>query len=431
MRRNLMRNLVDWKNKMKRDPLLLLGARQVGKTYLLREFAETQFEDYLYLNFERDRGLAELFEGDLTPSRLIEEIEYLYGKRIQPKRMLIIMDEIQLSMRAVTSLKYFSEEAEEYFVAGAGSLLGVALNREQYSFPVGKVELQYLYPFSFDEFLVGIGEGLLTERIEKSYQTMTKMPEALHQKLLAYYYRYLYIGGMPAAINHYKDVQMNLLDFDRNVQGNIINAYLADMSKYTTSRDAVKVQAIYRSLTKQLAADNRKFKYSVVEKGGKASRFESSLEWLLLSRASLECQMINRPEIPLSAYVESKHFKLYFSDVGLLMNMAQVPFSILRKEEEHNLFKGAIAENYVAQQLCAGGHLLYYWKSKTHKVDFIIQRGEVVIPVEVKASKNKRSRSLMEFMKKYEPRYGIRLSTNNFGFSNSIQSIPLYAAYLI
>ena len=168
MRRNLMRNLVDWKNKMKRGPLLLLGARQVGKTYLLREFAETQFEDYLYLNFERDRGLAELFEGDLTPSRLIEEIEYLYGKRIQPKRMLIIMDEIQLSMRAVTSLKYFSEEAEEYFVAGAGSLLGVALNREQYSFPVGKVELQYLYPFSFDEFLVGIGEGLLTERIDQS-----------------------------------------------------------------------------------------------------------------------------------------------------------------------------------------------------------------------------------------------------------------------
>lgn len=236
---------------------------------------------------------------------------------------------------------------------------------------------------------------------------------------------------MPASINHYLDVDSDLLVFDRSIQENIINAYIADMSKYTSNSEVMKVQAIYRSIPKQLASDNKKFKYSVVEKGSKAATFSTSIEWLLLSRMGLVCQMINRPEIPLSAYVESKHFKLYMSDVGLLMNMTRTPFNILTNQHEHNLFKGAITENYVAQQLQAGGNPLYYWKSTTHEVDFILQDQEQIIPIEVKTSSNTRSRSLMEYMRKYNPDYAIRLSTKNFGYQGKIRAIPLYSTHLL
>lgn len=431
MRRNAMAELISWKNKKQRQPLLLLGARQVGKTYLLQELAAREFDDSIYINLERDHTISTLFEENLNPKRIIAEIEYLNNKKIIPGKTLLIFDEIQLDMKVITSLKYFAEEASEYHVVGAGSLLDVALERENYSFPVGKVEFLYLYPFTFDEFLMGLGQEMLLERIEQSYRSLEQMPEALHTKLLDLYKRYLFVGGMPAAINHYLSVGSDIMAFDRMVQENILNAYIADMSKYTSSNQVIKVQAIYRSIPKQLASDNRKFKYSVVERGAKSATFSSSIEWLLLSKVGLECQMINRPEIPLAAYVEKKHFKLYMSDVGLLMNMSRTPFSILSNQQEHNLFKGALTENYVAQQLRAGGNTLYYWKSKAHEVDFILQDKDRIIPLEVKASDNTRSRSLMEYMRKFDSAYAIRLSTKNFGYKNNIKSLPLYCTYLL
>jgi hypothetical protein len=426
-----MSHLISWKNKSNRLPLLLLGARQVGKTYLLQEFAATEFEDSIYINLERDQAINSLFEEDLDPRRILSEIEYTYNKKITPRRTLIIFDEIQMNMKAITALKYFNEEVPEYQIVGAGSLLGVALSREDYSFPVGKMELLHLYPFTFDEFLMGMNEDMLLQRIEESFHSLKKIPDGIHTRSLELYRRYLFVGGMPASINHYLDVGADLLVFDRSIQENIINAYIADMSKYTSSSEVMKVQAIYRSIPKQLASDNKKFKYSVVEKGSKATTFNTSIEWLLLSRMALECQMINRPEIPLSAYVESKHFKLYMSDVGLLMNMTRTPFNILTNQHEHNLFKGAITENYVAQQLQACDNPLYYWKSTTHEVDFILQDQEQIIPIEVKASSNTRSRSLMEYIRKYNPDYAIRLSTKNFGYQDKIRSIPLYSTHLL
>ncbi|GAU78648.1 ATP-binding protein [Fusibacter sp. 3D3] len=431
MLRNKKANLIAWKDKEKRLPLILLGARQVGKTYLLKEFASEFYKDFIYINFELEPQMRSLFEKDLKPERIISEIELIYMKKIDMNHTLIFFDEIQLEMKAVTALKYFAEASMQYHIVGAGSLLGVALNRENYSFPVGKVEMHYLYPLTFDEFLRGIGFEIILPRIEEAFHKSEALPSAMHDQLIEKYTQYLYIGGMPSAINEFIRCGLNVIDFDRSVHENIINAYIADMSKYTTKAEVMKVQAIYRSIPDQLAGDQRKFKYNLVEKGAKALTFGSSIEWLLLSQVSIECALINRGEIPLSVYKDPKGFKLYFSDVGLLMAITRIPYMTMVREHEHNLFKGAVTENYVAQQLKARGYDLYYWKHNCNEVDFILQKDEQIIPIEVKASTNKRSRSLMAYIGQYQPRQSIRISKKNFGCVEGIKSVPLYAVYLI
>lgn len=431
MLRNKKQELIRWKSKEVRLPLLLLGARQVGKTYLLKEFAKEFYTDYIYINFELEPQMRSLFDKDLKPERIISDIELTYMKKVDISQTLIIFDEIQLEMKAVTALKYFAEASEQYHIVGAGSLLGVALNRENYSFPVGKVDIHYLYPFTFDEFLRGIGQEMFLPRIEEAFAKDEALPAVIHDQLIERYTQYLYVGGMPAAINDFSRCGHSIISFDRVVHENIINAYIADMSKYTTKSEVMKVQAIYRSIPDQLAGDQKKFKYNLVEKGAKALTFGSSIEWLLLSQVSLECSMINRGEIPLSVYKDPKSFKLYFSDVGLLMAITRIPYMTMVRENEHNLFKGAVAENYVAQQLKAKGYDLYYWKNNTHEVDFILQKGEAIIPIEVKASTNKRSRSLREYMNQYQPPQSIRITRKNFGCVDGIKSVPFYAVYLL
>ncbi len=383
------------------------------------------------MNLEREPLLCTLFDKDLDPKRILSEIELNYMKKIDPENTLIIFDEIQMEMKAVTALKYFAEECSNYHIVGAGSLLGVAINRESYSFPVGKVNLHYLYPFTFDEFILGLGMGPYLDKINECYTLNEAMPELAHNSLLGLYKQYLYIGGMPAAICDYIDCDQDIVAFDRRVHENIINAYIADMSKYTSIAEVLKVQAIYKSIPDQLAGDYNKFKYSRVEKGAKALTYGSSIEWLLLSQVSIECPMVNRGEIPLSVYKEAKKFKLYMSDTGLLMAMTNVPYIIMVRDFEHNLFKGAITENYVAQQLKAKGHDLYYWKKNTYEVDFILQEDDQVIPIEVKTAANTRSRSLKEYMRVYQPQSSIRISSKNFGLSAGIRSIPLYAVYCL
>ncbi len=431
MLRTKMNELISWKSQKTRNPLMLLGARQVGKTYLLLEFAKKSYKDYIYMNLEREPLLRTLFEKDLDPKRILSEIELNYMKKIDPENTLIIFDEIQMEMKAVTSLKYFAEECPNYHIVGAGSLLGVAINRENYSFPVGKVDMHYLYPFTFDEFLLGLGMEQYLSKINECFTLNQSMPELAHESLLSLYKQYLYIGGMPAAICSYIDCNKDIVAFDRSVHQNIINAYIADMSKYTSIAEVMKVQAIYKSIPDQLAGDYNKFKYSRVEKGAKALTYGSSIEWLLLSQVSIECPMVNRGEIPLSVYKEAKNFKLYMSDIGLLMTMTNVPYIIMVRDHEHNLFKGAITENYVAQQLKAKGQDLYYWKHNTHEVDFILQKEDQIIPIEVKVGDHTRSRSLKEYIRLYEPEVSMRISSNNFGMSDGIRSVPLYAVYCI
>lgn len=424
-------DLIKWKKKTNHLPLLLLGARQVGKTYLLKEFAQIHYKDYVYINFENIQSYHSLFDADLNPKRIISDLELYFNKKINAKDTLIIFDEIQYEKKAITALKYFAEEMPDYDIVCAGSLLGVSLQRESFSFPVGKVSFMYLYPFTFDEFIRAIGQEVLLEKIEICYKNDAVMPDLIHKMLLSLYRKYLCIGGMPSAIKEFVRNNYDLVDFDRNVHNNIINSYLADMSKYTTSSEVVKIQAIYKSLPEQLAGDNKKFKYSIVEKGGKASQFGSSIEWLLMSLINIECSLLKLPEFPLSAYKEKGYFKIYMNDVGMLMSLAQIPFKIVVLEGEHNLFKGAITENYVAQHLKINNEELYYWKNNAYEVDFIKVIDDEIIPIEVKSGNNKRSRSLNEYIRLHCPKYAIRLSTNNFGKTNLIKSIPLYAAYLI
>lgn len=431
MIRNKKKDLIAWSEKERRLPLLLLGARQVGKTYLLQEFAQEFYRDYIYINFELEPQMRSLFDKDLKPERIVSEIELLYMKKIEVNHTLIIFDEIQLEMKAITALKYFAEANANYHIIGAGSLLGVALNRENYSFPVGKVEMHYLFPFTFDEFLKGIGQEMILPIIKEAFERDQALSEVIHDQLIERYNQYLYVGGMPSAINEFIRSGLNVVSFDRRVHENIINAYIADMSKYTTKAEVMKVQAIYRSIPDQLAGDQRKFKYNLLEKGAKALTYGSSIEWLLLSQVSLECSMITRGEIPLSVYKEPKAFKLYFSDVGLLMAITKIPYMTMVREQEYNLFKGAIAENYVAQHLKAKGFDLFYWKNNTNEVDFILQKEESIIPIEVKSSTNKRSRSLKAYMLQYQPAISIRVSKRNFGCVDGIKSVPLYAVHLL
>lgn len=431
MFRNKKEELLKWKDKVDRLPLLLLGARQVGKTFLLKEFAKENYKDFIYINFELEPQMRSLFDQDLKPERIMSDLELILMKKLDIHQTLIIFDEVQIEMRAVTALKYFAESQQPYHIVAAGSLLGVALNRESYSFPVGKVEMHFLYPLTFDEFLRGIGMEMYLSRIEDSYNKDLALPSVIHDLLIEKFTQYLFVGGMPAAINAFNQCGQSIIDFDRQVHENIINAYIADMSKYTSKSEVMKVQAIYRSIPDQLAGDMRKFKYSLVEKSAKALTYGSSIEWLLLSQVSIECGMVNRGEIPLSVYRDPKSFKLYFSDVGLLMAITRIPYMTMVRENEHNLFKGAVTENYVAEHLKAKGYDLYYWKNSSSEVDFILQKGEDVIPIEVKSSENKRSRSLMEYVRLHEPKQSIRISRRNFGSVEGIKSVPLYAVYLI
>ncbi len=299
-----MEDLIVWKNKKNKLPLIILGARQVGKTYLIKEFAELYYKNFVYLNFESDTYLKDIYEKDLNPKRILSEIELYINRKINSEDTLIIFDEIQIAEKAVTALKYFAEAMPEYNIVCAGSLLGVAIQRENFSFPVGKVEFKYLYPFMFDEFLNGIGFEMYVEKIKDCYYENEMMPKIIHEKLIDLYKHYLCVGGMPAAINEYKEKNMNLGDFDRLVHENIINAYIADMSKYCKGSESLKIQAIYKSIPEQLAGDNKKFKYSVVKKGAKASEFGSSVEWLMLSNLNIECTLIKISEFPLSVYRE-------------------------------------------------------------------------------------------------------------------------------
>jgi predicted AAA+ superfamily ATPase len=411
-------------------PLLLLGARQVGKTFILKQFARENYKDVIYINFENNSNKKVMFDKDLDPKRIIEEIELDILKKIIPEETLIIFDEIQQVPRAITSLKYFNEQLPQYNIACAGSLLGVMLFRENVSFPVGKVEFEYLYPFTFDEFLVGTGRNLLKTKIESCFKHNKKMPEMIHQQLIDLYKKYLCIGGMPAAINNYKENKESLIEFDQNIHENILNAYIVDMGKYCSGSETLKVQAIYKSMPNQLAKENKKFKYSVVKKGSKSSQYEGAIEWLLSSRINLVCKCINNPDFPLSAYHEKNIFKLYMSDVGLLNKLSKMPYKIII-ENEHHLFKGAIAENYVATELKSNNFELYYYKRNASEVDFVVELNGEIIPIEVKAHNNTRSRSLNMYIERYKPSYAIRISTKNFGFNNGIKSIPLYSVYCL
>ena len=429
MERKITSKLVKWKNeKINRMPLLLYGARQVGKTYTIRGFGEEHYKNTVYINFEKMAEVHDFFSGDIDPGKIVRLLENKAQTKISPEETLIVFDEVQSCERALTSLKYFAEDAPEFHLIAAGSLLGVAINREQYSFPVGKVFIETLYPMDFEEFLMACGESLLIDMIRERYYEMAPMPEVWHKKALELYRTYVLTGGMPAVVKHSVSGDMTTLG-TAELQELIISSYIKDMAKYASTSDAVKIIACYESLPAQLAKDNKKFQYKVVRKGGSASMFGDSIGWLTSSGVVLKCQK-TQGLMPPSIYADPSSFKLYLGDVGLLSYRNSITMSNLLFTDR--LFIGGLAENYVACQLKAKGYALYYWESENKaEIDFLIQKGGSVIPIEVKANLHSKSKSLEVYRSRYKPEYCVRISGRNFGCGNGINSIPLYAVFLV
>jgi predicted AAA+ superfamily ATPase len=429
MKRKIYSELVSWKNKSDSMPLIVNGARQVGKSYILQAFGKQEFENYIIVNLETDKALAGKFEESITPMALIQYLESAHAQRIIPGRTLIVLDEIQACERALSSLKYFCEQAPEYHVVAAGSLLGVAINRQKYSFPVGKVNEITLFPMDFEEFLWALDREDLAHSIREHYKSNESLN--IHSIAIDLYNKYLIVGGMPAAVKEF--IQTNSFVAVADIQNRILNEYIADMAKYAEPATSIKIRACYESIPVQLAKENHKFQYSVVQRGGSATLFGESIEWLKYAGVVLKCQKTAHGTMPVKVYVDLSDFKLYMSDAGLLtMQSGVAAQAILSPLETENSFIGAIAENYVAQAFAANLIPLLYWKNdNTAEVDFVIQKGVEVIPVEVKAGVRVRSKSLGVFMEKYKCPYGIRISKKNFGFENRIKSVPLYAVFCI
>ena len=431
MKRKALKQLEDWKKKSDRMPLIVNGARQVGKTYLIKEFGEMYFKNTVYFNLETNLAVNSYFETDIHPLRIIQYLETASGQRIIPEETLLVLDEIQSCPRALTALKTFCEEAPQYYIVCAGSLLGVAVNRDNYSFPVGKVNEIQLFPMDFEEFLNALNEDLLMSEIRAHFASDLKMPEILHNKALDYYKQYLIVGGMPAVVNEFVHTQSLLTAAE--IQGRIQNEYISDMAKYASATTSVKIRACYNSVPVQLAKKNKKLHYKIVQRGGTATICGESIEWLNFAGVVLKCQKVEHGYMPVAVYADLSDFKLYMSDVGLLTaksGMAQQ--TILSSVEEDNGFLGALSENYVAQALKANGHSLFYWKNdNTAELDFVLQIDGEVVPVEVKKGSRTKSVSMNMFLKKYNCPYAIRISKKNFGFENNIKSVPFYAVFCL
>ena len=433
MKRKIMADLKEWKDSSLRNkkPYMLIGARQVGKTYILKEFCQENYLNYIYLNFENTPGLKDIFEESLDPEDILRKLRILYDYQIDVENTAIFFDEIQVCERAITSLKYFCESEVEYQVVCAGSLLGIAINRIKFSFPVGKVDRNVLYPMDFEEFLWATNRVELANEIRKAYISNQALPGVIHKKLIDLYKYYLYVGGMPASVLGYLEVGEDISIYDRSVKRKILNDYINDMKKYTTNAENIKIEKVFKSIPKQLGRDNNKFSYKLVEDGARKVYYETAIDWLIKSEIVMKCSMVEKPNIPLIVYEKENYFKIYLCDVGLLTELSELTYKDMISDEAR-LFSGMLTENYIACMLKSEAYSLHYWKSrKEAEIDFIRSIDGYVIPIEVKASMNKKSKSLRTYVEKYTPEYSIRISMRNFGFVNKIKSVPLYSAYLI
>lgn len=431
MYRKIMSFLEEWKKNEHRKPLILQGARQVGKTYSILEFGRTHYENVAYFNFETNPKLNETFEENISPDYLLPILSHIAGQTIVSEKTLIVFDEVQLCERALTSLKYFCEDAPDYHIIVAGSLLGVAVNRAAFSFPVGKVDMKTMYPMDMEEFMLAMGEELLVEQIKKCFETDTPMPSALHDAAMQLYRQYLVVGGMPECVMQFTETGDYILI--RHTQDTILASYLNDMSKYNNLNEIKKTRLVYDNITVQLSKKNTRFQYKLIKKGGRASEFENAIEWLCLSGIVSRVYKVEQIKKPLENYRDIDAFKIYVSDLGLLCAKKDLNANdILYMVEELDDFKGGMAENYVNTQLLINGYHTYYWESERGaEIDFVIQREGQLIPVEVKSADNTRAKSLRVYMNTYKPAYAIKLSAKNFAFEDDKKIVPLYAAFLL
>ena len=423
MERLILKKLVDWKNSKYRKPLILKGARQVGKTYILKQFGKENYEGVAYFNFDHDEDLYNLFVNTKDPKRILEQLAFIYGKAILPGKTLIIFDEIQECPNALNSLKYFQEEANEYHIVCAGSLLGIRLSHT--SFPVGKVEFLNMYPMSFTEFLKADNCSNLVEYIE-SINKIEPIPNIFANQLEEKLKAYFIIGGMPEAV--YSWVNDKDMEQVNQIQSNILKAYESDFSKHTQNSEANKISLIWNSIPSQLAKENKKFLYQVIKDGARAREYEGALNWLNDANLIYKIYNVKKAEFPLKAYNDLSCFKIYMNDVGLLRRMSNLDSRIVvqgnRLFEE---FKGAFTENYVLNML----NIIYdnvpnYFTFDRNEIDFVMQDKNEIIPIEVKSGNTTNNISLTKYNEKYQPAKSIRFSLNNLKLDGKVLNIPLY-----
>lgn len=429
MYRKIEEELNKWKDNSKM-PLMLIGARQTGKTYILEKFCKENYQNYIYINFDREEQYQQIFEDSIDPTHIIENMEIMLNTKIDIDNTIFFFDEIQVSERAISSLKYFCESDKDFKIVCAGSLLGVKINRFKSSFPVGKVVIKYLYPMDFEEFLIACNEQILIDEIKKHYESNKAFTNPVHEKALDLYKKYLVIGGMPTMIQDFIENDYSIASINFEKQEFIITSYLADMNKYTENSEAIRNSKIYKAIPKELARENNTFKFSLVDKDARRIRYESSLDWLIASNMILKCDLTENNISPLSAYASNEKFKIYLSDVGLLRALSNIDYSEILLDK-NNMFKGALTENYVACELYPKFKELYYYNFDKYEIDFLVKIDGEIIPIEVKTGIRISSKSLNEYVAKYNPKYCIRISSKNFGFENNIKSVPLYATFCI
>lgn len=425
MQRFAIEQLVEWKNRQNRKPLIIKGARQVGKTWLMKEFGRLYFKKVAYVTFYNNKRMKSVFEEDYDINRILMNINIEAKTEVTPEDTLIIFDEIQEAPRALEALKYFCENAPEYAIVAAGSLLGVALHKN-ISFPVGKVDMLDMYPLSFREFLCAMGETQLEQLLRDKNYTLINDCSG---KFIFWLKNYYYVGGMPEVVNFFAD-HKDYIEV-RRLQNAILTQYEDDFGKHTEKNELVRIRLLWNSIPMQLAKENKKFFFGQIKKGARLKDFEMAIEWLSDCGLITKVYKVNNPAVPLKAYIDFTAFKLFMLDVGLLGAMSELDAeSILEGNDIFKEFKGALTEQYVLQQLVADTHYTHYYfgtDSNTFEMDFTVQKGRNVVPIEVKAETNQQAKSLKVYCQKYQPEYAVRISMNNYREEEWLTNLPLYA----
>lgn len=435
MKRKIYNELLNWKNNNDNiKPLMVLGVRQSGKTYIIEEFCKTEYKNYIYVNlFEKD-NIVELYNSNLTSDEKYNRLKLLLDFDLDLENTILFIDEIQESEKLISELKYFCEKHNKVRIVCAGSLLGVKLKRAKFSFPVGKVKMLNMYPMDFEEFLIAMKQEMLINCIKECFDSNKQISSPIHEKALDLYKLYLITGGMPESVKNMAKTNKDYIKYDRTILSDIVSSYFKDMDKYVSNEaEALKINRVYNSLPSQLSNISKKFQYSNVSKDARAREYATAIDWLEASNMVLRCKCVKIPEIPLEGFVDVDTFKLYLSDVGVLNNFLKLNIEDILNDNI-SLYKGVIAENYVANQLICNGYSLYYWKNDaTAEIDFLLYTKDGIIPIEVKAGNNTQSKSLNIYNDIYKPKYSIRISTKDFGYDpdKKIKSVPIYATFLI
>ena len=435
MKRKIYDDLIKWKNNIDNiKPLMVLGVRQSGKTYIINEFCMNEFKNYKYVNLFEQNNIIELYNSNLTSDEKYNRLKILLDFDLDQENSVLFIDEIQESEELISELKYFCEKHNDVRIICAGSLLGVKLKRSKFSFPVGKVKMLNMYPMDFEEFLMAMNQDMLIECIRDCYENNKQISMPIHEKALNFYKTYLITGGMPESVKNMVNTKGDYIKYDKSILNDIVSSYFKDMDKYVNNdMEALKIVRVYNSLPSQLTNISKKFQYSNVSKDARSREYATSLDWLEASNMVLRCKCVKTPEIPLEGFVDVDTFKLYLSDIGILNSILKISIEDILTDNI-SLYKGIIAENYVANQLVCNGHDLYYWKNvATSEVDFLLYTKDGIIPIEVKAGNSTQSKSLNIYCDTYKPKYAIRISTKEFGYNpnTKVKSVPLYATFLI